>query len=194
MEPQRALEKSLWRTALALSGDAPRADGALGGVVRNFPRPQGAGESRLLAAIVASAAPEALSDEREAARAAALLVHVAGQDAGTVAAALGRSRAWVLALPEPPDAGSKREAVASADADAALARVDHATEGVRRGRSRLNALKLGLFFVCVGLLIYVLFDLRAAADRERERRTPADLLSVPLTPADKRPPTSPPAP
>lgn len=188
MEPERGLEMSLWRAALAISGETPRADRGLEAVVRAFARPEGVGESRLFATLVSAATPEAMDSDAVAARAAAILNRVSGVESGIVAAALGRDRGWVEALPAPPGAPELRAMVDRADADAAIRRVDEATAGVRRRRRRLSAIKLTIFFICVGLLTYVLFDLRAAADREHARRTPADLLSVPLTPEDKRPP------
>ena len=185
----RATEVALWRAALALvvdnAGiDESRGDAALAAVVRHTPRPERVSESRLIGMIIDSATD---GGEKPVDELAWRLVRIGGVPVDVAAHALGlgedAARSLAAGVDARTDAGEVRAwaaHVAAADAYSALLRVDAETAGLRRRRQWVNALKFIAYGVVVGLVVYAMFDLRRAGDAEREKRTPADLFSLPM--------------
>lgn len=169
----RAVEAMLWRGAWALCGDRATSDAALAAVHRACARPSGASESRMLRVVLdcLRAAGVDLGDDREVAR---KLVVNGGVPAEVVGLTLEVTSPEAPAGPVPGDD----------EVRAALARVDALTAGLRRRRRALNVLKFAAFGAAVLLVVYVMFDLREAANQERLRQRPADVFSLPM-PAQK---------
>lgn len=178
----RGVEVMLWRAALALGATEAQADEALVAVWRYTGRPEGASESRLLRVVIDAVAGVS---GREVAPGVALarLVEGAGVPDDIAAHALGMDDAAVRSA----HAGAReseldelRERVGRSDAAAALVRVDFLTTALRRRRMAVNALKYAAFFFVLGLIVYVMFDLREAARLEKEKLTPGDIYSLPM--------------
>lgn len=83
-----------------------------------------------------------------------------------------------------PSAGERATEMAArvsgADADSAMVRVGANLSSFLRRRMALNVLKFVAFFAVLGLVVYVMFDLRAAATREREGRDEGNMFSIPM--------------
>jgi len=179
----------LWRAALALvvddSGmDEACADAALVAVARYTPRPERVSESRLVGVVVDSVSE---AGARPVEVLAWRLVRLGGVPVETAAHALGleegRARSLIAGVDSRKEAGGAQgwaERVAAADAGGALRRLDAATEGLRRRRLWINAVKFVAYGVVLGLVVYAMYDLRRAGDAEREKKTPADLFSLPM--------------
>lgn len=178
----RGVEVMLWRAALALGATEAQADEALVAVWRYTGRPEGASESRLLRVVIDSVT--AVSGQEAAPEVAMRRLVEAGDVPSDIAAhALDLDEAAADdALAGVGELGlqESRERVGRADAGAALARVDMLTTGLRRRRMVINALKYAAFFFVLGLIVYVMFDLREAARLEKEKLTPGDIYSLPM--------------
>jgi hypothetical protein len=191
VSPEREVEVMLWRAALALGADEAGADAALTAVWRRTGRPAGASESRLLKVVVESVRGAGASIRSDTWRAEDSpvwrLVRVGGVPGNVVAHAMDwpgdQVDAEVARGDREIDGGRAREMgerVAAADAGAALLRVDALTRGLRRWRTAMNLLKYGVFFVVLGLVVYVMLDLREAARLEKAKQTPGDVYSLPM--------------
>lgn len=169
----RPTEAMLWRGAMALGGDAAAADAALAEVLRQTSAPNRASESRLLRVVISTVARTmGALEPHEALR---RLVREGG-----VPGAVARSALGIDGAAEPGAAPEAAHRLSDADVAAALARVDAMTAGIRRRRLAINVLKFGLFGVALLLVVYVMFDLRRAAEDERAGRTPGDVYSLPM--------------
>lgn len=206
MLTRRGTEAMLWRGVMAACGDAAAADAALAAVHAASARPNAASESRMLRVALDTARRRAHgsgapSDDRETAR---RLVR-GGVPTGVAARAMDVSveevEAWVgegvgagtgAGVGGGPGGGPERATEGPAprgptvapasddDVRLALSRVDAMTVGLRRRRAVLNSLKFVAFGVALLLVVYVMFDLRKAADLEREGRNPGDVFSLPM--------------
>ncbi|MFM9958214.1 MAG: hypothetical protein ACKVZJ_09050 [Phycisphaerales bacterium] len=171
---KRRTEAMLWRAAWAMSGDEAVSDGALAAVHGVSARPNAASESRLLRVLVEAVRATGIkgppADDAETAR---RLIETGAVPTDVVEHAL---EIEVGAIARDPAARGADDAMVAA----ALGRVDVLTAGLRRRRAALNALKFAVFFGALLTVVYVMFDLRKAADAERARRTPADVYSLPM--------------
>jgi hypothetical protein len=196
VSPEREVEAMLWRAALALGADEAGADAALQAVWRRTGRPAGASESRLLKVVmerVRGAGASLGSDSWRAEDSVAWrLVRLGGVPGDVVVHALEmppeRVEEEVRRGDRDIDSGRAREMrarVAAADVGAALVRVDGLTRGLRRWRIALNVLKYAVFFFVLGLVVYVMLDLREAARLEKAKQTPGDIYSLPMPKSGK---------
>ncbi len=188
----REVEAMLWRAALSLGADEARADDALALVHQHTARPDHASESRMLGIVIEHvhggwAVPMGSTDWAAKDSLAWRLVRVGGVPVDVAANVLGVSEEDVASecargdAEAPADwARGVRDGVAGADVAAALARVDALTAGLRRRRLALNVLKFAAFVFVLGLVVFVMFDLREAARKEKAGLTPGDLYSLPM--------------
>lgn len=179
----------LWRAALSLvvdhaGMDESRADAALVAVARYTARPERVSESRLVGVIVDSVRGGVAEPVEEL---ALRLVRLGGVPVDVAARALGmeggRARSLIAGVDsrnEARGADGLAARVAAADAVGALRRLDTATAGLRRRRKWANAMKFIAYGVVLGLVVYAMYDLRRAGDAERDKKTPADLFSLPM--------------